>query len=158
MQLLHVVKYFDTPNDQLFIDYNCIIRVRSCKVYMHGAALIVLNLDNGHVNWILNKSHNINKIDDDSMFNIIMDIKRMRSNLYNFQIYKLLLSIFWIFWRYNDMLQHYNTPLSQFVCDLVLGWCMLHTMYTRFDLNGYDGLYYWFHGGCAATTGEVYSS
>ena len=22
--------------------------------------------------------------------------------------------------RYNDLVQHYNTPLSQFVCDLVL--------------------------------------
>ena len=24
------------------------------------------------------------------------------------------------FGRYNDLLQHYNTPLSQFLCDLVL--------------------------------------
>ena len=29
--------------------------------------------------------------------------------------------------------------------------------YTGFDLTEYDWLYVWFHGGCVATSGEVYS-
>ena len=41
--------------------------------------------------------------------------------------------------RYNDLLQQYNTSLSQFVCDLVLLWCVF--TYTGFDLIGYDWLY-----------------
>ena len=45
--------------------------------------------------------------------------------------------------RYNDLLQYYNNPLSQFVCDLVLN---------GFDLTGYNLLYFWFHNRCVPTS------
>ena len=41
---------------------------------------------------------------------------------------------------YNDLVQHYNTTLSQFVCDLVL--VLVH----GFNPIGYELLYSWFHG------------
>ena len=28
--------------------------------------------------------------------------------------------------RYSDLVQHYNTYISQFLCDLFLCWCVLH--------------------------------
>ena len=45
-----------------------------------------------------------------------------------------------LYGRYNDLVhvQHYNTPLSQFLCDLVLCWCVLHTPdLTPPDITGY---------------------
>ena len=40
--------------------------------------------------------------------------------------------------RYNDLLQHYNTPLSQSWCDLIFCWCVLHTPdLTSPDMTGY---------------------
>ena len=38
-----------------------------------------------------------------------------------------------------DTKSYYNTPLSQFVCDLVLCWCVLHTPdLTSTDVTGYS--------------------
>ena len=58
--------------------------------------------------------------------------------------------------RYNDLLQHYNTPL--FTICMWPSPLLMCVTYIGFDLTGYDWLYSWFHGGCLATTGEVYSS
>ena len=56
--------------------------------------------------------------------------------LYTFEKMKIYCRIY--FSRYNDLLQHYNTPLSQFVCDLILCWCVLHTPdLTPPDMTGY---------------------
>ena len=57
--------------------------------------------------------------------------------------------------RYSDLLQHYNTPLSQFLSDLVLCLCV---SYIGIDLTGYDWLYSWSHGGCVSKADEVYLS
>ena len=57
--------------------------------------------------------------------------------------------VVWSTYMYNDLVQHYNTALSQFLCDLFLCW---------FDLTGYDWLCSWFHGVCVSTSGEVNSS
>ena len=44
----------------------------------------------------------------------------------------------WSYCRYNDLLQHYNIPFSQFLCDLVLCWCVLRTPdLTSPDMTGY---------------------
>ena len=38
----------------------------------------------------------------------------------------------------NDLVRHYNTSLSQFLCDLVLCWCVLHTPdLTSPDMTGF---------------------
>ena len=50
---------------------------------------------------------------------------------------KLKINFRKLYGRYNYLLQHYITPHSQFVCDLVLCWYVLH--YT-----GYDWLYTWY--------------
>ena len=46
---------------------------------------------------------------------------------------------FQFYGRYNDLLQQYNTPVSQFLCDLVLSWVfVLHTPdLTSLDMTGY---------------------
>ena len=75
------------------------------------------------------------------------------------QGYNLEKIYFWKFYgRYNDLLQHRNTPCSHiFVWSSPLLMCITY-MYTGFDLTGHDWLYSWFHGGYVATAGEVYSS
>ena len=57
--------------------------------------------------------------------------------------------------RYNDLIQHYNTPFTVFVWTSLLLMCVA---YPGFNPTGYDWLYSWFHGGCMATSGEAYSS
>ena len=57
-----------------------------------------------------------------------------------------------VYGRYNDLLQHYNTPLSQFLCDLVLCCFVLHTL----DLASPDMTDYPLDS--TADAGELYSS
>ena len=58
--------------------------------------------------------------------------------------------------RYNDLVQHYNTPLYSF--GVTWSSVGVRVTYTGFDPTGYYWLYSWFHCGCVATSGEVYCS
>ena len=62
---------------------------------------------------------------------------------------RYIASLYKFYGRYNHLLKY---PLSRFLCDLVICWCVF--TYTGFGSWSYSLLY----GGCVAKKGEVYSS
>ena len=59
-------------------------------------------------------------------------------NCINFRKIHSLIYFRMFYGRYNDLVQHYNTPLYQILCDLVLCWCVLHTPdLTPLDMTSY---------------------
>ena len=53
--------------------------------------------------------------------------------------------------RYPDFLQHYHTPFTKLLCELVFSWRLLHQPVCHwFDHTGYDWLYSRIYGRCAA--------